>query len=110
MSDFTYNPSYGASRKRKPRARVASFGDGYEQRTGDGINVDLAVWDITFQNRSATDADAIETFLALKAAVTAFTWTPVGMSEITVVCRSWQRGMAETNKNTITATFEQVLG
>ena len=108
MSDFTYTPSFGASRKRKPRALQAAFGDGYEQRVGDGINVDLVVWDLTFQNRGATEADAIETFLALKAAVTAFTWTPAGGSEITVVCREWNRSFAESNKNTITANFEQV--
>lgn len=110
MSDFTYTPSFGAARKRAPRALVARFGDGYEQRVGDGINVDLHMWDVAFQNRSGTDADAIETFFALKAGVTAFTWTPAGGSEITVVCREWHRSFAETNKNTITATFEQVLG
>lgn len=110
MSDFTYQPSYGASRKRKPRALVAAFGDGYEQRVGDGVNVDLVEWELVFQNRNATDADAIEAFFALKAAVTAFTWTPSGGSEITVVCRQWSRSYAEAGKNTITATFEQVLG
>lgn len=109
MSDFTYTPSFGATRRRKPRALTAAYGDGYEQRVADGINVDLAVWDVTFQNRSGTDADAIEDFFELKAGVTAFTWTPAGGSEITVVCRQWSRGFAETNKNTITATFEQVM-
>lgn len=110
MSDFSYNASFGAARKRAPRALKAGFGDGYEQRVGDGINVDLEVWDLTFQNRNATDADAIEAFFALKAGVTAFTWTPTGLSEVTVVCRQWSRSFAEPGKNTITASFERVLG
>ena len=110
MSDFTYTPSYGAARKRKPRALVSQFGDGYEQRVGDGINVDLHMWSLQFQNRNATDADAIETFLALKAGVTTFTWTPSGFSEVTVVCREWSRSLNGPGSNTVTATFEQVLG
>lgn len=89
---------------------VAPFGDGYEQRTGDGINKDLHVWDLVFDNRNSTDADAIESFLTTKAGVTAFTWTPVGFSEITVVCREWTRGLPGAGANTITTSFEQVLG
>lgn len=109
MSDFTYNPSYNARRKRKPVVRAAKFGDGYEQRTPAGINNDLAVWDLTFANRNQADADAIELLFTTKAGVTAFTWTPVGLSEVLVVCKEWDRAFAEPGKSTITATFEQVM-
>ena len=109
MSDFTYQPAYGAQIDYEPRVRLATFGDGYEQRAGDGINNTLLRWSLTF-TRATADIDAIGSFLATKAATTAFTWTPDGESEITVICRRWSRGRTAQGVQSITATFEQVPG
>ena len=108
MSDFEYQPSYGAQVESAPRVLSARFGDGYEQRVGDGINTDLARWSLTF-TRVAADITAIAAFLSLKAGITAFTWTPDGESEITVVCRQWTRGRIANGLQTLSATFEQVM-
>ncbi len=107
MSDFTYQPVYGAQRNRSPRVLAARFGDGYEQRLADGINTQPAIWNLTFTYDTSTIA-AIESFLETKAGVTSFTWTPHGGSEITVICRDWSKSIDSPTTATIQTTFEQV--
>ena len=109
-SDFAYVPSYSSSVAHQPRARVSQFGDGYEQRVADGINTDLVTWNLSFTNIDSTSADAIEALLSGWGAVTPFTWTPPGKSQIICVCSQFSRSYPTANTNTITATFRQVLG
>lgn len=108
MSEFNYQPSYNATLDKAPRVKTASFGDGYQQRVADGINVSPQVWNLTFQ-ASITDINAIDAFLSLKNGVTAFTWTPSGMSEIKVICRNWSRSIPAPTAGSISAKFEQVF-
>jgi len=108
MSDFAYQPAYGARIDHEPRVVAAEFGDGYQQRVGDGINTDPQTWELAF-NRLLADIDAIEVFFALKAGVTAFSWTPEGGSEISVVCPRWQRIKSSHVVESINATFRQVF-
>ncbi|HEU4709605.1 MAG TPA: phage tail protein [Methylophilaceae bacterium] len=107
MSDFTYQPAFGMSVRRQPRVNSSRLGDGYEQRTGDGINNDLRVWDMTF-NRTLADIDAIDTFLQGKGGATSFTWTPTGETEVRVICRQWSRTKVAPNVGTLSASFEEV--
>jgi phage-related protein len=109
MTTFTYTPDFGAQAVYKPRVRVASFGDGYEQRVADGINVNAQVWNLQFNNRTNTEAGDILTFLAARNAVEAFDWTPPNGSAIKVVCREWNNTVSRSNLNNVTATFQQVF-
>lgn len=108
MSDFVYHPAYMAQVARTPRVILAQFGDGYEQRTADGINAMPRKWSLSFQAVTAT-ITAIDSFLATKAGVTAFTWTPSGESELLVVCRSWTRTRVNAGVERIDTAFEEVL-
>jgi phage-related protein len=108
MSDFTWKPIYTPVRNKAPKVLTASFGDGYEQRVADGINTIKEVWDLTFRG-TRTEIDAIDAFLTTKAGVTSFTWTPVGYSEITVVCDDWSNPIISANTASITAKFRQVF-
>ncbi|MEY4952413.1 MAG: hypothetical protein RL299_837 [Pseudomonadota bacterium] len=109
MSTFTWTPDFGATADYKPRVRVTSFGDGYEQRVADGINTARDEWNLRFSVRTDAEADDILAFLRTQAAVSAFNWTPPGASiPIKVVCREWQRTMDSHNKNTVTAKFIRV--
>ena len=55
-----------------------SFGNGYEQRTVDGINSKEIKWSITYNNLSDSDRGTVWTFLDTVKAVDWFTWTPPG--------------------------------
>ena len=109
MAIFTYTPDWNARISAKPRVRAVSFGDGYEQRTGDGINSAADSWSLTFASRSNADSAGIVSFLVVRAAVESFDWTPPNESTaIRVVCREWQRTYDRYDFNTITATFDRV--
>lgn len=109
MATFTYIADFTASKGVKPRVRAVRFGDGYEQRTADGINTQPAAWALSFNIRTDTEANAIETFLATQAGITVFDWTPPSGSAMRVICREWNRVAQAYNVNSITCTFEQVF-
>jgi phage-related protein len=108
MSDFNYQPSYNVSITKAPRIKAVSFGDGYQQRVADGINNTPQQWALNFQ-ASKDDIIAIDAFLSARNGLLAFTWTPSGMAEITVICRDWSRNIIAPNAGTISAKFEQVF-
>lgn len=108
MSDFTWTPIYSPEMSNEPRVLSANFGDGYEQRLGDGINTIKDIWNLTFRGTRTEIADIL-TFLKTKRGVASFTWTPNGEAEVVVKCQKWSRTIVSANLATITATFEQVF-
>ncbi|MDP2026453.1 phage tail protein [Sulfuriferula sp.] len=109
MSDFNYTPSYGLQADYKPAVRVTRFGDGYEQRVGEGINLVPQNWKLGFDNIDIATANAIVAFLVGKAGLTAFTWTPKGGTQIKVVCRSWTATYINVASRSVSCLFEQVF-
>lgn len=109
MATFTYIPDFGATKKLSPRVNSISFGDGYEQRATFGINNNPQIWDLTFANRSDTDAQAIDNFLTARAGVESFDWTPYNQSAGKYICKEWSKSIDRYNGNTIQATFIQVF-
>lgn len=108
MATFSYIADYTANRTIKPRVRALKFGDGYEQRTADGINTQPATWALSFNARTTTEADAIESFLSTHAGITVFDWTPPVGAAGRYICREWNRVCERFNINSVTCTFEQV--
>lgn len=114
MPDWTYTPDRSLSKSTAPRIREVKFGDGYSQRTQDGINYLNESWSLTFANRRFTDILTMESFLETKGGVVPFTWQAPGDTEVKVICRSWDistinyTGVNSTSVGTLTATFERV--
>jgi phage-related protein len=109
MTTFSYVPDFGANVDETPNVYPVKFGDGYEQRISVGINTNKQIHNLTFSQRSQTEADAIRAFLRTAAAVNAFQWTPPGdSSPLVFVCRKWNRRIDKASLYTITCTFEQV--
>lgn len=110
MATFTWSPQT-ASKQTTPRVRAATFGDGYQQRVGDGINVMPAEWTLTF-SRTAADINAIEAFLVARAGAESFDWTPPGeASAIRAVCAEWGRTpQGGLRAAAFSAVFRQVFG
>ena len=78
MATFPYSPDWGCKPTMTPRVNKCQFGDGYDQRAGDGLNTRLPVWPLTFSVRSQTEALAIASWLATNNAdVTPFEWAGV---------------------------------
>jgi phage-related protein len=109
MSTFTWSPAPGATQGKKPAVRSAQFGDGYEQRAGDGINSTARTWLLTFKRLKA-DADAIDAFLSARNGVELFDWTPPYGAAGKWLCREWTRATPAMVIQEITATFEEKFG
>lgn len=108
MATFTYSPGLDARRSIKPRVLSAKFGDGYEQRVGDGINTVQAVWSLSFPGKTRAEAGAIESFFIARAGAEAFDWTDPDGASGKYICREWSRDELGGGRLTIAATFEQV--
>ncbi len=78
MATFPYTPDWGAAPELQPRVLQAKFGDGYDQRTADGLNDLLSTWKLSFSVRTQAEATAIAAWFARhRAHVTAFDWAGV---------------------------------
>lgn len=106
MSDFEWQPAYNFTVSKEPRVNRASFGDGYEQRVGDGLNNNQRSWQLVF-TRTQSDIIAIDAFLTQKGAVDSFTWSIEG-EEVRVVCKKWDRVRQAPMVGQISCMFEEV--
>ena len=109
MSDIANTYLYtSAQLTTNTRVLVQSFGDGYSQRAGDGINTTPDSWSVEFRG-SSTNVGAIKTTLETKAGHTYFTWTPPGGSEQKWICKQWTYSLLGRSTYSLTATFEEVF-
>jgi phage-related protein len=60
---FLWTPSYNTSVNHTPRISTVNFGNGYTQRTPDGIFTDFINLNLVFQQRTQREATAILHFL-----------------------------------------------
>ncbi|WP_375745373.1 phage tail protein [Corallococcus interemptor] len=72
MERFPFTPDYGAQADSVPRVRKAQFGEGYTQRSGDGLNPVLRRWARQFSSLTKLDADSLESFLRARVGVEPF--------------------------------------
>ena len=108
-STFEWIPGYAPELIQQPRVLAVRFGDGYSQRSGDGINNEPQSWALTFTNVADNVADAMIGFLRNAAGTQAFFWVPPrSTTTIAVICGAWRRAVSSRNANVIQLTFEQV--
>jgi phage-related protein len=109
MAEFTWTPSFPATRELTPRVRKFQAGDGYEHRIRFGLNTQAPEWRLSFANRTDEETAEIRTFLDARGGVEAFDWiTPNGFTG-KWVCDSYQQTLTNCNNNTIEATFRRVF-
>lgn len=75
ITDSKVLPDRSLSRTSTPLVKVASFGDGYQQRVADGLNSLGEDFSVTFANRGKSNADDIIAFFAANKGVTSFNFT-----------------------------------
>ncbi|MEY2690106.1 MAG: hypothetical protein RL375_4306 [Pseudomonadota bacterium] len=109
MAVFTWSPDWAAQGQFKPRVRSVAFGDGYQQRSADGINTNPGTWALTFGNRADGEAAAIMTFLEARNGLESFDWTPPGGTLARYICPEWAESPTTFGATTITARFVQVF-
>ena len=60
---FTWSPDWNASLSEEVRVRQTNFGDGYSQRSFDGLNPTKQIWAVSFAGRDKATISAIANFL-----------------------------------------------
>ena len=109
MTTFTYSPTYGAAENKTPKVRASVFGDGYQQRVGDGINRTARMWALGFE-RPKSVIDAIDLFLATEGGITSFDWQPPSGAAGKFICKNWSSSINQYDNWVLNANFEEVFG
>ena len=108
MNTFIWGPGPDPVETKKPRVITAQFGDGYQQRIGDGINKNPRTWSLKF-TRLTADIDAIAAFLDSHAGLDAFVWVPPTGPTGKWICAEWSRRVPIRDLHELTATFVEVF-
>lgn len=107
MPTFTWTPDRGASKDTTTRVNSASFGDGYTQRVGDGLNNVKEMWSLSFTLRTKIEINAIDDFLIARKGYENFDWTnPRGVSK-KYVCSRWSPTYNHDGDCSISMSFEE---
>lgn len=111
-------PDKGFSNQFIPTMKVSQFGDGYEQRLPDGINVIKQQFSINFSTRPKAEIDEIKLFFVARigdGASFTFTYndhttggTPVEVA-IQVVCDFWTETYNFDDYFSLTCEFRRVF-
>lgn len=110
MPNFIWVPDQGAKRTVKSAVHKSSFGDGYAQRAGAGINSVTEMWSLSFSVRPKTEIDAITGFLAGLKGVSNFIWTTPRGQTLKFVCDTWDDVYNHNADCSASATFTQDFG
>jgi phage-related protein len=108
MPAFTWTPDKNLAKTTTPRVVGVKFGDGFEQRTGDGINTINSDYALAFTLRTRAEIDAIDDFLEARGGAEAFDWTDPRGRAIKVVCQSWTPVYDHDLNSALTCTFRRV--
>lgn len=72
-------PTQGSYQKQiQYRVRMASFGDGYEQRIADGINTQQQQLQLSCDNITESERNTLVAFFEARGGTEAFTYTSIG--------------------------------
>ena len=106
---FTWLPEFSSSNSEEPAVKVTKYGDGYEARVSDAINVNRQSWTLSFsEQRTPGQMSQIRTFLRARHGVESFTWTSPFGETGTYVARKWTT-TTEQGYITIKVVFDEVF-
>jgi len=118
-SNPAWCPAIPMTRTKEWRQRIAQFGDGYQQRTLDGINPLNRSWSVRYEMKPASVIADMETYLEAQQGH-AFDFQDPATGEIfKVVCDQWtvdwllakvKNGVVESLNGTLAAEFVKFNG
>lgn len=95
--------------KTEPRVLVGQFGEGYSQRTRDGINTMGESWELTFNARTRAEHDLLLAFFRSLGGSDSFDWTSPTGTAGRWIARPWGATPVTSVANTVTVTVDQVF-
>lgn len=113
MAVFVWIPTYGSALTVQPEVLVippSQFGSDAERRIQIGTQHVRRVWSLSFENRANATADQIEAFLAARAGLESFDWTPPQGAVGKWVCSEWSSSQTSPSTRTVSCSFREVVG
>ena len=116
ITTATIRPDNDLKAQHKAKIRTARFGDGYEQRSKDGINSISEIYTINMKNREKATADDIIKFFEDKAGITSFPFTIPDTNSsgdektVRVVCDTYSIQYVSGNYYNVNAKFKRIYG
>ena len=105
-----FEPTRSTNRTVTPRFLRADLGDGYDQRSGDGIQTIKEEWSVTFEALDQTNADTLIAFFEDREGYVNFDWIPFRQSVAKkFICTDFSESFPGNSLTTVTATFQQVF-
>lgn len=104
-------PSYqGTSIDEEPRVLVNKFGNGYEQRTADGLNNNPISGTLSWDALSQTQLDEIVDFMRTKNAVDPFYYTfPGDVDPVLLKATKWSKSFKQAGTYGLSVSIMQVF-
>lgn len=99
--------SSGTSVTVEPRILRNDFGDGYSQRTPDGLNTIRRVWRAQWNNILQSEANTLVAFFKSLKGVLVFTWTGPADSAGQFICKTWSMTPITGGFANLTAEFDE---
>lgn len=94
----------------KPRVRTLQQGDGYSQRSKDGLNNLDNTISVPWDNLTKAAYDALIAFFDARGGAEAFLWTEPGEATPRKwVCTQWPRTHKPAARYALTAQFQEVF-
>lgn len=104
----TVSPSTDSSKDTEVKILKAQFGDGYSQRSADGLNAKRRKYNFIWKGLTQTQSDDLEAFLVARAGAEAFYFTPPNESTpILFTCEKWTQSTPAPGGLTLSAAFEE---
>lgn len=102
-------PSPGTSKAVEMKTAESAFGDGYTQRSGDGLNPEQRKFTTEWKTLTVAEADEIEAFFARHLGYRAFLWQgPRDGALRRYRCKKWSRDNVAAQVDSIRAEIELV--
>jgi len=101
--------TYGVNLTKEFRVLRSDFGDGYSQRTPDGLNIEIEKWSLIWNNITLAQKDIIINFLDARQGAEAILFTMPGEDTAKKwICASYKYTPFSSAYYRIDATFERV--
>ncbi|TAN52015.1 MAG: hypothetical protein EPN21_05115 [Methylococcaceae bacterium] len=108
---FAWGP-VTAQLKEEPEVLEARFGEGYAQRSFNGMRNALQLWEVSMPRLEPAFAPAIRGFLADHGGVTPFLWRSLLGVDLLVVAPGWKIDDPKNGEPwlVLNTTFKEVIG
>ena len=106
----TITPTKQSGKETETRIIEATFGDGFTQRAGDGINTIVDTWSLEWTCLDSTSYSEMTDFLDDRGGFESFTFIPPGETVTKkFTCKKWSTSHPGNSKYVLSADFLEVF-